>query len=82
MFVALFGGFWLFFSLVPGPIQTHAEIKPTIEQVSAGGVTIIDLKSGTEINRIIVPPNGPAIVERVIINTWGEQDVRQIGPLR
>jgi hypothetical protein len=78
MFVMLFGGLWLFFRVVPGPIQTRAEIKPTIEEFTAGETKIIDLKSGTEINRIILPPNGPAIVERVIINTWGEQEVRKI----
>jgi hypothetical protein len=80
--VVFFGGFWFFFRIVPGPIQTRAEIKPTIEEFSVGETKIIDLKSGTEINRIIIPPTGNAIVERLIINTWGEQEVRRIGQSR
>jgi hypothetical protein len=80
--VMLFSGMWLFFAVVPGPLQTRAEIKPTIEQFSAGDTKIIDLRSGTEINWIILPPNGPAIAERVIINSWGEQEVRRIGQSR
>jgi hypothetical protein len=82
LFVVLFCGLWLFFRVVPGPIQTRAEIKPAIEEFSVGETKIIDLKSGTEINRIIIPPNGNAVVERLIINTWGEQEVRKISQSR
>jgi hypothetical protein len=82
VFVVLFGGLWLFIKLVPGPLQTRAEIKPIIEQFSVGEIKIIDLKSGTEINRIIIPPNGNAVVERLIINTWGEQEIRRISQSR
>ena len=78
----IIGVLWLVFKVVPGPLRIHDEIKPTIEQFTAGDTKIIDLRSGAEITRIIIPPNGPAVVERVSANTVGEQDVRLTSPSR
>jgi hypothetical protein len=65
-----------------GYIQIKPEQKPVVESrvvdSKAGPIEIIDLRSGTEINRIILLPNGQAIAEGLYFNSLGEQRVRLI----
>jgi hypothetical protein len=59
------------------------EKKFSLEQrqidTSIGRINVIDLRSGTEINRILLMPDGRVVVESVYINGWGEQQIRLIG---
>jgi len=70
-------------SLPTGYIQVKAEQKPLLERqtvtTAAGPIEIIDLRSGTEFNRIIALPNGHYVVEGGYVNSLGEQRIRIIG---
>jgi hypothetical protein len=75
---------WMILSsqVASGPWRA-AEKKFSLEErqidTSAGRIDVIDLRSGTEINRILLMPDGRMVVESVYINNWGEQQVRLIG---
>jgi hypothetical protein len=75
---------WMILSsqVASGPLRTP-EKKFSLEEhqidTSIGRINIIDLRSGTEINRILLMPNGRVVVESVYINNWGEQQIRLIG---
>jgi hypothetical protein len=65
--IAIIGGLWLLFAIVPGPLMTKPEQKTEIRnytvESAAGPIQITDLKSGTEFNRILILPNGRTVVE-------------------
>jgi hypothetical protein len=59
--------------------RASSAIEPVVKEWSAGPLRIIDVRTGTEINRIILGPNGQMIAERVYIHWSGEEVVRRIG---
>jgi hypothetical protein len=78
----------LVFFIIPktmptGYIQIKPEQKPHLERQTlssvAGPIEIIDLRSGTEFNRLIVFPDGHHVVEGGYVNSLGEQRIRMIG---
>jgi hypothetical protein len=79
--LVIMGGFWALsaFLMPSGYIQVKPEQKPKIEEFSAGDIRVIDLRSGTEFNRILIFPNGRTVVEAGYVNSWGEQRIRIIG---
>jgi len=81
-------GYGLLFYIIPkslptGYLQIKPEQKPVVERqtitTAAGPVEIIDLRSGTEFNRIIAFPDGKYVVEGGYVNSHGEQRIRIIG---
>jgi hypothetical protein len=66
------------FYLTAGQWRSGA-IEPMVKEWSAGPLRIIDVRTGTEINRIILGPDKQMIAERVYIDWSGEEEVRRIG---
>ena len=60
-------------------VPTYHEIPPTVNEWTAGPLRIIDIRTGTEINRIVLGPGDRMIAERIYVNWEGEQEVRRIG---
>jgi hypothetical protein len=51
----------------------------TIE-TTAGPILVTTIRSGTEFTRILQLPNQQAFIEAGWVNSWGEEQVRMIGP--
>jgi hypothetical protein len=86
--IGIFLIYGLMFFVIPkilptGYIQVKPEEKPHLERETlssaAGPIEVIDLRSGTEFNRIILFPDGRAVVEGGYVNSLGEQRIRMIG---
>lgn len=75
--------FWLISSLVfplrVEQVKQRQSIEPVVHQWAAGPLQIIDIRTGTEINRIILGPDKQMIAERLYLNWEGEQEIRRIG---
>jgi hypothetical protein len=86
--IGIFVIYGLIFFIIPkmlptGYIQVKPEEKPHLERQTlssaAGPIEVIDLRSGTEFNRIILFPDGHHVVEGGYVNSLGEQRIRMIG---
>jgi hypothetical protein len=80
--VFIFGALYVAERLVPADALSRPQQKTLTNSFtvkSAGGdIEVIDLKSGTEFNRILIFPDGHAVVESGWVNHWGEEQIRII----
>src|ERR1700746_2998056 len=82
-FIVIFGGFYLL-SKIPGsvlsefraPEQKTETRSYTVTTAAGVSITVTDLKSGTEFNRILQFPDGRVVVESGWVNHWGEDQIR------
>jgi hypothetical protein len=64
---------------LPRAPEKPRQIEQYTIDTSRGPINVIEIRSGTEFNRILQMPDGQAIPEAGYINSWGEHKINLIG---